>query len=151
MRPHVDPGPVKGCWCGWCVELRRHVKVLQLGQHDASRPKVVNRNGPRVTHGRRLAYSRGCRCPGCKWSATKLGQAMARCGVDTTEWWERWAGPGEYPEVRRRVDEASIGFVRRLLVVLGAADAWTAPMPLTRPRRRHRPLAPCRPAGLKPG
>jgi hypothetical protein len=55
------------------------------------RPPPPDRNGPGVTHGRRGVYAKGCRCAPCRWSATAVGQLLARLGVDTAAWWVKHA------------------------------------------------------------
>jgi WhiB family redox-sensing transcriptional regulator len=87
------------------------------------RPPVPNRNGPRVTHGRRGVYAKGCRCPPCRWSATAIGQVLARLGVDTAAHWVEHAehGADAYASAREGPDREGHRLVAAALGGLLAA------------------------------
>ncbi len=156
-RPHADPGPVEGCTCGWCRALRRHMQTLLTGSQSKARPPVAIRNGRRARHGIRATQSKGCRCDACNWSATKLGQALARLAVDTADHWERWAETEEpYVLARMPADDAARGLieaaVRPLLACLGVVTAWTSELEVgggPRPAQLERALAKLAPAQLE--
>jgi WhiB family redox-sensing transcriptional regulator len=132
-RPHDDPAPVAGCGCGWCRGVKRHVETLRVGSQVTDRPSVMNRNGRSARHGVRATQSKGCRCDPCNWSATKLGQALTRVGLDTAEHWDVWADVGEpYVVARMPADDAARALieaaVRPLLAAMGVAEGWSAPL-----------------------
>jgi hypothetical protein len=84
------------------------------------RPPVPDRNGPGVTHGRRGVYSKGCRCAPCRWSATAVGQVLARLGVDTAAHWVEHAehGADAYASARKGADDAGRRLVEGALAGL---------------------------------
>jgi WhiB family redox-sensing transcriptional regulator len=60
-RPHVEPGLVAGCECGWCSALagwrdRLRVDLAPRAERAARVEPVVNRNGPGARHGLRVSY-----------------------------------------------------------------------------------------------
>ena len=110
-RQDRDHGPewVPGCRCQWCAELARHVANLDAianGRRRVGDPG--DRNGPGATHGRRSTYARGCRCDGCRWSASSTGQALARAGLSTADLWAAHVPEGtDWPDARRLADDAA--------------------------------------------
>jgi hypothetical protein len=94
---------------------------------------VMNRNGRSARHGVRATQSKGCRCDPCNWSATKLGQALTRVGLDTADHWDMWSDVGKpYAIARIPADDAARASietaVRPLLAAMGVAEAWSAPL-----------------------
>lgn len=122
-RPH-GPDAVDGCPCRWCAEWARHRKnldAIRAGTRRAGDPG--DRNGRNARHGIRASYARGCRCEagGCRWSASKLAQVIARLGYATDIFWAEWSGVGDYEEARRPADAAAEEIVFAVLAGLFAA------------------------------
>lgn len=87
-RPHQDPEVQPGCSCGWCVAVRDVLDAL-----DGVRAVAPNHNRHGATHGLRSTQAKGCRCPPCVASASSLGQALTRSGVNTATFWTENVDP----------------------------------------------------------
>ena len=93
-RPHGADAP-EGCACEYCAELARHrgnLAALAAGHRRSGHPG--DRNGPGASHGIRATFARGCRCSPCRWSASALGQRLARARIDTAAHWAAHAPEG---------------------------------------------------------
>lgn len=118
-RPH-GPDPVEGCACRWCEEWERHrsnLDAIATGGRRAGRPG--DRNGTGATHGRRATYARGCRCAPCRWSASLLGQALARAGLSTVEHFAAYCPEGAPWEVAK----AAVDYAARAALEALETDA----------------------------
>lgn len=108
----------KGCRCRWCAALADHVVTLRVGVHASGRRPVADANGPNARHSRQVTYNRGCRCSGCRWSATKLGEALARLDVNTAAHWDSWATRDKrFMLARLPADDAARGLIEAPLRV----------------------------------
>lgn len=80
LEQAIDEGEKVGIWGGAGGDLLRWLRrvrnqgdataweeavELHLRQLDGE-PVVINRNGPKATHGRAITYNRGCRCEPCR-------------------------------------------------------------------------------------
>lgn len=110
-RPHRSPEVQAGCDCGWCLNL-----TMLLARLDGDRSAVADSNGPGRRHGYRHSYAKGCRCDPCRWSATALGQVLARCGMDTGTWWI------DARADKVRADRAAWAFIEAVVVGLMAVS-----------------------------
>lgn len=83
-----------GCACGWCTAVTAH--FVWLTAKVAADPAVPRRdlNGPAVTHGRRSAYGRGCRCARCLLASRPARDILRSCGTDVNPWWDATFGAG---------------------------------------------------------
>lgn len=66
-RAWLVGGPV------WTMALAEHFEALDRGA-------TVDANGPKVTHGRRVTYARGCTCGPCSLAAVMPDGAAAKIG-----------------------------------------------------------------------
>jgi WhiB family transcriptional regulator, redox-sensing transcriptional regulator len=98
LEAALDRGEDHGIWGGAGGDLMRWLRRMWLrggttwdtavAQHVAQlrgeTSAVVNRNGPGATHGLRVTYNRGCRCPKCEW-ATSLDGLRKKNRTSTQE------------------------------------------------------------------
>lgn len=153
-RPHDEAGPVVGCRCQFCRDVRSHLARLKADQHAGpnsnTRVRVLQANGPGATHGLRSTYARGCRCTdkGCVWSASAYGKAVTRLGLRTDAFWSEWAIGDDDDERRAAVDQAAqlhiVDAMAGLFAAVGRPGVRSAledAIAGTVKRRRPRPLA----------
>lgn len=119
-RPH-GPDPLEGCACRWCQEWERHrsnLDAIATGGRRAGRHG--DRNGPGATHGRRATYARGCRCSPCRWSASQLGQDLARAGLSTVDHFAAYCPEGA---ASWEVAKAAVDYAARVALEALESDA----------------------------
>lgn len=129
-REH-GPDPVEDCACGWCAEWVRHrqnLAAIATGSRREGRPG--DRNGAGATHGRRSTQARGCRCPACVASASVVGQALTRSGVDTATFWvehvDSWRSTDDQSrQFAAAGGEVLVGAAAGLLALAGVSS-WVA-------------------------
>lgn len=150
-RPH-GPDPADGCPCRWCSEWARHrvnLDAIAAGSRNTGSPG--DRNGPGATHGRRATYARGCRCPACISSASVIGQALTRSGVNTSQFWTERVDPHRSADEQARqfavaAGETLVGAAAGLLALAGvpsgvAIEAFMGTVYVTRDDGSLRPWA----------
>lgn len=112
------------CGCLWCAAVTRH--FAWLARKVAGDATLVHResNGPRITHGHRSSYARGCRCARCYVAGRSMRGLLRLCGLDVPSWWDATLGPGHGYDRFTAADDvaaARAAFAAQLGPVLAAA------------------------------